>query len=36
MLDWRSWCRLCGNFEVSEKIEPEIEKIAEQLFVVRS
>lgn len=34
MLNWRKWCRLCGDFEVSDKVEPEIAAIAEQVFDV--
>lgn len=32
-MDWRSWCRLCGNYETIIKIEPEIEDIAAKLSV---
>jgi hypothetical protein len=33
-MDWRNWCRLCANPEVTEKIDTEIQKIAEQIFMV--
>lgn len=32
-MDWRSWCRLCGNYETIVKIEPEVEDIAAKLSV---
>lgn len=32
-MDWRSWCRLCGNYETIVKIEPEVEDIAAKLCV---
>lgn len=34
MLNWKNWCRLCGNFEVNDKIEPDIEHIVEQILDV--
>lgn len=35
MLEWKNWCRLCGSFEVNEKIDPEIENIVEQILEVK-
>lgn len=33
-MDWRNWCRLCGNYDAIMKVEPEIEEIAAKLIVV--
>lgn len=34
VMDWQSWCRLCGNFETILKIEPEIQEVALKLVNV--
>lgn len=36
IMDWRNWCRLCGNYETMLKIEPDIGEIIQQVFSVNN
>lgn len=36
IMDWRNWCRLCGNYETMLKIEPDIAEIIQQVFSVNN
>lgn len=33
-MNWKTWCRLCGSYEVNERIDPELEQTVEHVFDV--
>lgn len=34
MLNWKTWCRLCGEYASTERVDAEISQIAQQFFEV--